>query len=206
MKRVGLLGGSFNPVHLGHLMVAQNALETFDLDRVRFLLSGVAPHKTRAPRPEAEHRLAMLRLATEHNLAFDICEDEIRRGGVSYTVDTLERLHRQHPDTRFVFLIGSDTLPELHGWKEIGRLLTLCDFATFARPGFEFAAMTPSSLKLPPPWPEKLLSQTAIGVRMDLSSSDIRHRVAEGMSIRYMVPPEVEMYIMEHGLYRRGDA
>ncbi len=206
MKSIGLFGGSFNPVHHGHLMAAQSALETFDLGQVWFVPSRVAPHKTQSPRSDPGHRLAMLRLATEHNLDFEVCDDEIRRGGVSYTVDTVERLRNRHPDTRFFFIVGSDTLADLHEWRHIDRLLTLCDFVTIARPGFDLSTLDANALNLPPPWPEKLLARAAAGVRMDISSSDIRHRVAEGMSIRYMVPPEVEMYIAEHVLYQRGDA
>lgn len=206
MNNIGLFGGSFNPVHHGHLMAAQSALETFDLSQVWFVPSRVAPHKTQPRQADPDHRLAMLRLATEHNLDFDVCDEEIRRGGVSYTVDTVERLRSRHPRTRFSFIVGSDTLADLHGWKDIGRLLTLCDIVTIARPGFDLNTLGANALNLPPPWPEKLLARAAAGVRMDISSSDIRHRVAEGMSIRYMVPPEVEMYIAEHALYQGGDA
>ncbi len=148
----------------------------------------------------------MLALALEHDPHFAICREEIRRGGVSYTADTVERLTRRHADRSFVLIVGADSLLDLHSWKDVERLLRLCEIVTFARPGYELTDVPPEQLKLPSPWPEKLLARAALGVRMDLSSSDIRHRVAEGMSIRYMVPPEVEMYIAEHGLYRGAES
>ncbi len=202
MRNIGLLGGSFNPVHYGHLMMAQNALETFDLLQVWFIPSMVAPHKVGTLQAEPRHRLAMLRLATEHHSGFEVCDAEIRRGGISYTADTLRWLRANNADARFHFIIGSDTLAELHAWKEAETLPTLCDFIVFERPGCELDSLAPDSLGLPAEWAKTLLERAVAGIRMDLASSDIRHRVAEGMSIRYMVPPEVEMYIQEHSLYQ----
>lgn len=204
-RNIGLLGGSFNPVHLGHLMLAQNALETFNLFQVWLLPSRTAPHKRHAVQAAARHRLAMLQMAAELDLNLEVCEAEIARDEISYTADTLRRLRAQHPGARFHFIIGSDTLTELHTWKGVDDLPNLCEFVAFSRPGWEPDTLQPQDLNLPAAWAERLLNHTATGVRMEISSSDIRHRVAEGMSIRYMVPPEVEMYIYEHGLYRRGD-
>lgn len=199
--RLGILGGTFNPVHTGHLILAQCAMEAFDLSNVLFVPACSPPHKESSMLTDARHRVAMLEMAVEGDFRFEVCDVEIRRGGTSYAVDTAAELHGMHPDTEFNFIIGSDTLPELHSWRNIYTLLRLCRFVTLARPGFDVAGVNPRSLKLDSPWPERLLQSYSVGCAVDISSSDIRHRVAEGMSIRYLVPQPVEMYIAEHGLY-----
>jgi len=198
---IGILGGTFNPVHLGHLILAQTALETFDLSRILLVPCAVPPHKEAAGLIAAGHRRAMVEAAIEGDLRFDLCDAELRRGGVSYAVDTVRELRRTYPDAALHFLIGSDTLPELHLWKDIYRLLDLCRFAVFARPAPRGGALRPGDLQLREPWGRRLLENRVTGRLVDISSSDIRHRVAEGMSIRYLVPPAVEMYIAEHRLY-----
>lgn len=200
-ERIGVLGGTFNPVHNGHLILAQNALETLDLTRVLFIPCSMPPHKTSAGLLSAEHRQAMLTAAIEDDYRFELCDVEIRRGGVSYAVDTMSELCAGSPSASFYFIIGADALLELHMWKNIYRLLELCTFVTVPRPGVDVCSLEPGSLGLDPPWPERLLQGIIKGRRIDISSSDIRYRVAEGMSIRYIVPRAVEMYIAEHGLY-----
>lgn len=201
-ERLGILGGSFNPVHHGHLLLAQTALEQFDLDRILFMPCAVQPHKPPAALAPAALREAMLEAAILDNLSFDLLDIELRRGGVSYSVDSLREIRSLHPQADLFFLIGADALPELHGWKDIHTLLDLCTVAVFARPGYDEEALRPEALKLDPPWPERLLRKVCRVRRIDISSSDIRHRVAEGLSIRYLVPQAVEMIITEHHLYR----
>jgi len=203
-NRIGVLGGTFNPVHLGHLILAQDAQDVFELDRILFVPGDKPPHKDATSVIPATHRLAMLQSALQGNLSFDICDLELRRGGTTYTIDTIRELARIYPGKELVFIIGSDTLPELHLWKEIDVLLNLCRFVTLARPGFDFKVFNEEKLKLPPPWPKKLLSQAARCHNVEISSSDIRHRIAEGMNIRYFVPPAVDLYIAEHKLYSTG--
>ncbi|MBU4198977.1 MAG: nicotinate-nucleotide adenylyltransferase [Verrucomicrobia bacterium] len=199
--RIGVLGGTFNPVHLGHLILAQDALDIFELDRVLFVPCDKPPHKDASSVIPATHRLAMLQMALKGNTTFDICDLELRRGGTTYTVDTMRELTGLYQEAELVFIIGSDTFTELHLWQEIGALLKLCRFVTLARPGFDLNALSEEKLKLPPPWPRTLLSQVARGHAVEISSSDIRHRAAEGMSIRYLTPTPVELYIAEHNLY-----
>jgi nicotinate-nucleotide adenylyltransferase len=201
-SKVGILGGTFNPVHLGHLIVAQSALETFELSTMLLVPCAKPPHKAVPSLASAADRLAMVELAIEGDPRLAASDLEVRRGGVSYAVDTLTALRAADPDHDFFFVIGADTLTELHSWRRIDELLQLCEFVTFGRPGFDLSSLRPKDLCLPPPWPERLLARATSGIHIDISSSVIRHRVAEGMSIRYLVPPAVEMYIAEHGLYR----
>ncbi|MFC1452825.1 nicotinate-nucleotide adenylyltransferase [Verrucomicrobiota bacterium] len=201
-NRIGILGGTFNPVHVGHLILAQCAFESLDLSRVLFVPCAVPPHKDPHPLLPARHRLAMIESAVEGDLRFEVTDIEIRREGVSYAIDTVSQLRKDHPDAALFFIIGSDTLRELRAWKRIDALLSLCTFATFARPGFDFGDMDVHSLGLSGPGAERLMRNITAGRQIEISSSDIRYRIAEGMSIRYLVPPSVEMYIIEHGLYR----
>lgn len=200
-ERIGVLGGTFNPIHLGHLLLAQQALERCELNNVIFIPCSCPPHKSTAMLAPARHRLAMTRQALAHDLCFEASDMEVSRGGVSYAVDTVTELRKQHADAEVFFIIGSDSLKELYLWRNIESLLPLCHFVTFARPGHDVETITPESLHLQSPWPERLLENVVTGRLIDISSSDIRHRVAEGMAIRYLVPGPVEMYIAEHGLY-----
>jgi len=152
----------------------------------------------------ARHRLAMIEAAIAGDIRFEVSEVEVERGGISYAVDTVARLRKMYPAAELFFVIGADTLTELHLWKNIYTLLPLCHFVTFGRPGFDVMLITPRQLNLDPPWPQRLLRNVVSGRRVEISSSDIRHRVAEGMSIRYLVPDAVGMYIAEHTLYVNG--
>lgn len=183
------------------MILAQDALEAFDLATVLFVPCDRPPHKPAASLVSVAHRTAMLEAALTGSLPFEVCDLEIRRGGTTYSIDTVRALTRRYPDDELVFIIGSDTLPELHLWKDAQKLLRLCRFVTLARPGFDLKAMTAKNLDLEPDLARTLLANVAIGHQVDISASDIRYRIAEGMSIRYLVPDAVDMYIAEHGLY-----
>lgn len=201
--RLGIFGGTFNPIHLGHLMIAQDALEAFELAKVLFVPCSQPPHKSTGELVAASHRLAMLEAAIEGDLRFEVSDVEMQRDGRSYTVETMRALRTAHPDVDLFFIIGSDSLAELHLWREIDALLALCRVVTIVRPGVSLESLQELDLKLKAPWPERLKADVRVGHLVNVSSSDIRYRVAEGMSIRYLVPSAVEMYIAEHSLYRR---
>jgi len=203
--KIGLLGGSFNPVHLGHLVAAQDARERFDLDQVWFLPCARSPLKGAATLAPDAHRLAMLRLALAGNPWASVCDLELERGGISYTVDTVRELQRRHPNADFYFIVGTDALADLHQWREIETLLTLCRFVAIQRPGWEPEAMTAERLRLPPPWPERLRAAIRPGHAIGISSTEIRARAAEGRSLRYLAPDAVIAYIAQQALYGAGE-
>lgn len=200
-ERIGILGGSFNPVHMGHLVMAQDAMERFALDRVLLIPARLPPHKPSPSLVGAGHRLEMLRLAAEGDPRLEVRDDEVRREGVSFTVDTLRELRGRLPEAALHFIIGGDTLRELHTWREITVVLELCTMVTVARPGFSADSVDAASLNLPAPWPARLLRNVVTGHLIGISATDIRQRVQAGRPIRYLVPDAVERYIREHQLY-----
>ena len=198
-RRLGLFGGTFNPVHEGHLQIARDAKRAAELDEVMFIPCATPPHKTPTWLASGEDRLNMLTLALENEPAFTVNDLELDREGPSYSIDTVRAIRAQHPDDALTFIIGSDSLVELHLWKDIEELLSLATFLTIARPGQE--AVRPDQIPLPPPWPETLSAAMITGTLMDISSSDVRERVAKNASIVSLVPDPVRSYIDSHGLY-----
>jgi nicotinate-nucleotide adenylyltransferase len=195
---IGLLGGTFNPVHEGHLSIAREALQLFGLEAVWFIPCSNPPHKPAAGLASNVDRLAMLRLALAGEPRFEALPIEFDRPGKSYTYDTVLTLQTRHPGVEFVFIIGADTLPELHTWHKPLELLARIRIVTLARPGHD---PDPASLHLPPPWPDKLLADLRIGTPLDVSSRDIRAGIAAGHPLP-LVPESVMRYIQEHNLYR----
>lgn len=176
-------------------------MEQFELDQMLLVPCRNPPHKLHSDLAPVLHRRAMLEAVCEEDPRFEISDVELNRNGISYTIDTIQQLQLLYPGDEICFVIGSDTVPDLRTWHRIGELLNLCTFLVMARPGFEQKALEAMDLNLPDPWPDRLLEHIVDGHVVEISSSDIRMRVAEGMSIRYLVPPVVEMYIYEHGLY-----
>jgi nicotinate-nucleotide adenylyltransferase len=199
--RIGLFGGSFDPVHHGHLIAASTALEAFELDRIVLIPCHIQPHKHAGPLTPGADRMAMLQQAVEANDALSVSDIELQRGGISYTIDTLDALQQQFPEAELCFIIGEDSLSDLHRWHRIEELLDRCRFITLARPGSNARNQPPEALKLPPPHAEQILASIADSRLIDISSSDIRTRIASGRSIRYLVPSQVEAYIETHRLY-----
>jgi len=151
-QKLGILGGTFNPVHHGHLILAQDALEHFGLDRVLFIPSAQPPHKRSEKLATAEHRLAMLRAAIGDDPCFEVSTIELERQGPSYTIETIKALRATRPEAMLHFIIGTDSLLELHQWYQIGELLGLCEFVTMLRPGFPVEHLTEERLNLPASW------------------------------------------------------
>jgi nicotinate-nucleotide adenylyltransferase len=191
---IGVFGGTFDPVHLGHLVAAEQSREQARLDEVLFVPAARPPHKSRESLSPFGQRAEMLALAIAGHPAFRLEELEKDRPGPSYTADTLEELHRSQPDARFALILGADCLPELAGWRDPGRIGNLAEIIVVPRAGNE---------------PAKQLVPRSVNIRttlemplIEISSHDIRRRVAQGRSIRYLVPRAVECYIETHGLYR----
>ena len=199
-KRIGLLGGTFNPIHLGHLLIAQDALEQLALDRVKFIPSATPSHKTVEAMAGERDRIRMIKLAIRGNQRFEVDDLEIRRGGKSYSVDTLTELRRRHPQADFFFIIGADSLRELHLWREAQRVVRLCTFVTVPRPGFEAKPVV--DRRLDAASRRRLRQHVLKGHACDIASRDIRARVANGRSIRYLVPDAVAEYIRRRRLYQ----
>jgi nicotinate-nucleotide adenylyltransferase len=202
--KIGLLGGSFNPIHLAHVRMAMAAREALRLETVLFIPARLPPHKQLASlAPEAD-RIEMARLAVAGEESFRVSEVEMRRPGASYTIDTVTALRSEFgPAAEFHFLIGADTLLELPTWREITRLATLCRFVPVVRPGVPEAAPAALAEAVGEAEARAILARTVRMPPLDISSSDIRRRVAEGRPISDRVPKAVEEYILRKGLYRR---
>jgi nicotinate-nucleotide adenylyltransferase len=190
--RIGFMGGTFDPIHLGHLRAAENAREGLGLDQVAFVPARVPPHRDRPP-ANALDRFAMVALATAGHPHFVPSDLELQREGPSYTVDTLAALRAGRPDDAFVVIVGSDTFPEMRTWKESERLFALCAVAVVGRPG--------EGGEEAPPLPEVRGVERVGGPGLPISSSAIRERVRRGLSVRYLVPDAVADYIAKRGLY-----
>ncbi len=199
---IGLYGGSFDPIHHGHLIVARAVAEQLGLERVILIPAPNPPHKSGRRLSDAAHRLAMARLAVEGEPGLEASDVEITRGGPSYTVLTVEGFRREvGPDTPLYWLIGADSLGELHTWYQVERLIQLCRVVTAARPGFEAPDLALLAARIGPARVAALRDGVLTTPMIDISATGIRRRVARGKSIRYLVPQAVEAYIREHGLY-----
>lgn len=191
-----MFGGTFDPIHLGHLRAAENALESLELDRVDFIPAGTPPHRG-DPSSSGLDRFAMTALATTGHPRFAVSDVELRRDGPSYTVDTVAGLHRESPEAEVFVIVGSDTFPEMATWKEHERLMALCTVAVVARPGEARAAVERPAVGGPAPRVARVE-----GPGLDISASAIRGRVRQRKSIRYLVPDAVADYIAKRALYR----
>jgi nicotinate-nucleotide adenylyltransferase len=189
---IGLFGGSFNPPHLAHLVAAEIARDQFDLEQVWWIPNATPPHKSDEGLAGVEHRLAMTRAAVADNPAFSVCELEVQRAGVSYTVQTVRALQEQHPDTDFGLLIGSDSLDHFAEWHRPNEIADRVDLVVYKRPGGIEAVAEPRFANR--------VRYVAAPV-MEISSTEIRSRCRAGRSIRYLVPESVRTYINDHDLY-----
>lgn len=203
--RLGLLGGSFNPIHFGHLIPARAIAERLTLDRILLIPANIPPHKQDRALAPAEHRLAMARRAVADDPLFEVCDIELRRDGPSYTFDTVAAVRAAHPDIAALYwIIGGDTLPELTTWYRISELVQQVQFVTAARPGAAGQALEPLRACVGDAAFDALLAHRLETPRIEISATDIRARVTAGRSIRYLTPDAVGEYIATHGLFRGG--
>ncbi len=201
-KRIGIFGGSFDPVHYGHLLLAESCREQCSLDQVWFVPAAVPPHKQERHLAEGRHRVEMLKLAVAGNESFDVSTMEIDREGVSFTVETLQQIRDKNADADLFFLLGSDTLNDLPNWREparICKLATLCTVHRADGPQENFASLESFASRDR----IELFRQHMVEMpEMGISSRELRKRIANGGSVRFQMPRAVEMYIETHGLYR----
>lgn len=192
-RRIGFLGGTFDPIHLGHLILAQQLAEQFQLKKVLFIPSATPPHKNDIKVSPTHHRFEMTKSAVEDNRLFEISDIELKREGKSYTIDTIAELKKLYPDSDLYFLAGSDVLTEFDTWKDPERIFEQVKVALGTRPGYDKVDMN------------NMFFSKTIMVEINglhVSSTQVRHRVREGKSIKYLVPLKVEEYIKAKGLYK----
>jgi len=194
--KVCLFGGTFDPPHIGHLIIAETVKETEGFDKMIFVPAGIPPHKTKSDLSTIEDRLIMLQLALEGNEKFELSNVEIKRGGVSYAIDTIRELKKRYnlKSKEIYFLMGSDTLKEFHTWHKPEEILEESQVLVAARPGFRPSWISP-----------EILSHIHFAnvPQIEISSSLLRQRIIARQTVRYAVPAAVEEYILEKGLYRR---
>lgn len=198
--RIGIFGGTFDPLHLAHLRVAEEVAEKQHLDKVLFIPAGHPPHR-RAPQASPEHRLAMVRLGVAGNPRFASSDCEIKRPGPSYTVDTLAQLKQKYPLDKFFLLMGMDQLLTLHAWLDVPRLLDLCHVVAFSRPGQPLPE--PNSISGPghKALPQKVYTLQTVSA-LEISATLIRRRARRGESLKYLLPEPVITYLLKHKLYQ----
>lgn len=221
-RRIGLLGGTFNPIHNGHLYIADAVSKVLSLSEVFFIPTGHPPHKDPTQILAAEDRLRMVELALLAYPRFVFCDEEIRRTGISYTIDTIRILEKKYPDARFFFIVGVDAFAQIETWKTPEELLQLCDFAVISRPRSPFlklrafaslSALDRGRLDALDAGITKIYSfplstqNTCHFLNIphsDISASDIRRRISAGRSLKNLLPHPVQSYIIKRNLYKRG--
>ncbi|MFC7681454.1 nicotinate-nucleotide adenylyltransferase [Paenibacillus sp. GCM10028914] len=191
--KVGIMGGTFDPIHIGHLLAAESALDAYRLDEVWFMPSHIPPHKQESG-VTGQMRLEMTAEAVDGHPSFRTLDFEVERGGVSYTIDTVEELRRMYPHIEFTFIVGADMVNYLPKWHRIAELAQMLDFIGVNRPGSDL------DLNRLPVFLQGVVRIADMPL-VDISSSMIRKRTAEGKSIRYMVPDRVYDYIVRSGIY-----
>ncbi len=199
-ERIAILGGTFDPIHIGHLAIAEEVRWHLGA-RVFFVPAARQPFKANTHTARAADRLAMVRLAIAGNPAFAMCDLEVRRGGHSYTVDTVMTLRDEYPAAEFTFVAGADIVLDLHRWYQIERLLGLCRFAIITRPGYA-ADLQALHAVLPAAYERVSMIE---GPSLDISATTLRDRLRRGAPVRYQIPEPVLEYIDAHGLYRTRD-
>jgi nicotinate-nucleotide adenylyltransferase len=215
-KKIGLFGGTFNPIHLGHLRGAEQIREAFGLQEVVFIPAALPPHKVTEKIIEAQHRLEMVKRAIQKNPYFSASDVELKRSGKSYSIDTIRHFRERYQSSLLFFILGRDAFVEIETWKEYQHLFSLCNFIVMTRPGFQ-KTFSPSPLpkSLIPTFRYDQKAQAWVHPSgymlffkeikfLDISSTRVRELIEKGESVTDLIPPEVEVYVREHGLYQKG--
>ncbi len=198
-QKIGIMGGTFDPIHYGHLYIAECSRHRFGLQKVIFIPTGNPVHKRRRGITSPSRRMEMTALAIRSNPYFDISAIEVQRSGPTYTVDTLEELHQEGTGEKIFFITGADAILEILTWKDVTRVFELCEFIAITRPGYSFREIDKVLSRLTNVQRNRIHFHQTGGIL--ISSTDIRHRVRCGEPIKYLVPEQVEEYIKEYGLY-----
>lgn len=219
-ERAGLFGGTFDPIHLGHLRAAEEIKEELSLDRIIFIPAAIPPHKHKIHITPPRHRLEMLKLAVSENPSFETCDYELKKKTMSYTVDTLRYMNTTYPDSEFYFIMGNELFSEIETWKEYKELFKLSNFVVITRPGYTEGngEILPLALKNDFSYYKekanvisyrdknsKIIAFTKIR-GLEISSTEIRQYAMSGKSIKYLVPTAVENYILGNNIYRREES
>jgi len=200
IKKYGIMGGTFDPIHVGHLVIAEEIRWKFNLDKVIFVPAGNPPHKDISKITSGEHRYRMTLLATISNPYFDVSTIELEKQGITYTIDTIKELKSLcKNNTEFYFITGADSILELSTWKDVDQLLSMCNFVAATRPGFQLSKIETKVKELESKYNKCIY--TVSTPALQISSTDIRNRIREGRPVKYLLPESVEAYIKKHKLY-----
>lgn len=201
-KRIGIMGGTFDPIHYGHLVAAEAAREAFCLEKIIFVPAGIPPHKVQEEVTPARHRYLMTLLAIMSNPYFEISRVDLERGGVTYTVDTLADLKKEFSEAIIYFITGADAILEILSWKSPAQVMSMADFIAVTRPGYDLDQLSKTLGSFYSEFQEQIhvLEIPPVGI----SSTALRRRLKEGRSVRYLVPETVVTYIENRGLYTNG--
>lgn len=202
-KAIGIMGGTFDPIHYGHLVTAEAVRSQFQLEKVFFVPSGNPPHKNPDLITDSQHRYLMTFLSITTNKYFETSQIEINRSGKSYAYDTVKLFRKNLPEYDIYFITGADAIKEILTWHRVEELLDLCYFVAATRPGYDLEDLKKEELKvLPQEYLERIMIIEVPA--MAISSTDIKRRVREGKPIKYLLPEAVEYYIYKKGLYLSG--
>ena len=199
-KRLGMMGGTYDPIHYGHLVAAEEARYQLELEKVIFIPAGRPPHKTKREISAARHRLNITRLAVASNPFFMVSDIEIMKPGLSYAIDTVQIFKEQFPQAELFFITGADAVFEILSWKRVEELLRLCCFVAATRPGYKLDELSKNIPGFPINGKKRIITMEVPALA--ISSTDLRRRVREGRPIKYLVPEAVEAYILNNNLYR----
>lgn len=222
LKKIGLIGGTFDPVHKGHLHLAEQAQKLFNLGKVVFIPAFRSPHKLDLEPVSGEHRLSMLTLALEGQPHFSIDKIELNKNEISYTIETLKELQTSHPDWNMSLILGADAIQAIDTWKDCSQLLDFCNILVGTRPGTEFqvSETVKNKLRLSVSATNDCMASSAKEIKvfknlekgtgvtffqispLDISSKNIRQRIQRGEEVKNLLPPSVDHYIMQHRLYQ----